>query len=419
MTIVNILEQRLNKINALKHQQQQQQQPPPPNDAGSLPMPPSPSPSPSPSLPLPLVCPFTGDQSTMLTCLTCRYSPPARAQSFNTLSLCLPFESNSISIQSIGSVDIESLMDAYVKPELLHDVNCEMCSIIQMRDECLVKLLQARKALDAHIAQSTDSTQSVATSSTSASTSASASAFATASAVASDESDASDRQKHKLIVRLQNATRQLCAMEKHLMSRSNSISTILDPSKNAVATMLPLETLLSAPDPPPLQIKSYVKRTFMKRLTITRMPPLLCLHMNRLIGDTKLNTHVSFAATLDRAIIDKLQNRVWPSQDQASQSSDADQREVVTDADSSQIESAKEPASTATALKHSSTPSSYALRAVVMHHGRSRGGHFTTYRRHSVRQRIAWSWCNDFQVTPASFAAVQKAQAYMLFYSVS
>ncbi|ETV95381.1 hypothetical protein, variant [Aphanomyces invadans] len=60
---------------------------------------------------------------------------------------------------------------------------------------------------------------------------------------------------------------------------------------------------------------------------------------------------------------------------------------------------------------------SYALVAVVVHHGNERGGHYTCYRR--VTSARHWVHISDEHVVDVAFADVLRAKAYMLFYEIT
>eukprot|EP00612_Vaucheria_litorea_P002397 CAMPEP_0171457448 /NCGR_PEP_ID=MMETSP0945-20130129/3531_1 /TAXON_ID=109269 /ORGANISM="Vaucheria litorea, Strain CCMP2940" /LENGTH=416 /DNA_ID=CAMNT_0011983075 /DNA_START=100 /DNA_END=1350 /DNA_ORIENTATION=+ len=123
-------------------------------------------------------------------------------------------------------------------------------------------------------------------------------------------------------------------------------------------------------------------KKFYKRLTLTRMPPVLCLHLcrrqfnasqNRFV---KLNHQVSFPFVLSN-------------------------KELSCCCQSDQILSSN---------------CHYVLCAVIVHIGSAESGHYVAYRKISGGK---WVFASDTQVRSASEDEVQRSNAYMLFYEMN
>jgi ubiquitin C-terminal hydrolase len=213
-----------------------------------------------------------------------------------------------------------------------------------------------------------------------------------------------------------------------------------------------------------------VRQTARKRLTFTRAPKVLCLHLRRLVrapsGEpVKSNCHVRFPLELDltpycsfgcgpeppSAFIrrktpvevskeQEVDDTVWqfvnrprfgtvtlPPQLSLSGGSNSSQAEADLHRAKKKMEMTHEKP------KQSTSPFStlYRLVSVIVHHGSHLGGHYAVYRKlltkplrdpsqypeiGSSAGTEDWVYISDESVQPCSVAEVLKAQAYMLFY---
>ena len=77
-----------------------------------------------------------------------------------------------------------------------------------------------------------------------------------------------------------------------------------------------------------------------------------------------------------------------------------------------------DPPAASSAETSKAQPFLYMLSSVVVHHGSSEAGHYTTFRK--LRDRDdSWVHVSDEHVQAASLEQVLSAQAYMLFYSAA
>ena len=133
-----------------------------------------------------------------------------------------------------------------------------------------------------------------------------------------------------------------------------------------------------------------LKRTFIKKLQITRAPTIMCIHLGRKYFSmqkhcmVKSSQHVAFPLQLDT---------------QEYCSPDAYQYRI--------------PAN----MSSSGSIALYSLRAVVVHHGGSNSGHYTTYRCLSASPFGQWAHVSDERSILVSTEEVLQCQAYLLFYS--
>jgi ubiquitin C-terminal hydrolase len=130
-----------------------------------------------------------------------------------------------------------------------------------------------------------------------------------------------------------------------------------------------------------------------KQILIARPPKILCLHLTRMIGDGKITKFVAFPQTLDFGTF--IANSSHYSSAFSSSSSSSGSRKIR-----------------------------YELTSVIVHHGSSRGGHYTTFRKlvnsrnviDDIDSSEEWFHISDNHVSKVDLKTVFSAQAYMLFY---
>lgn len=144
-----------------------------------------------------------------------------------------------------------------------------------------------------------------------------------------------------------------------------------------------------------------------KRLQFSRSPDVFCFHFNRKVyhawsgSARKLDTHVAFPLELDMSAFCEYEQAA--SEDRALASADA----ATAPTSASRYLFALAPKAL------SQTHLLYDLKAVILHQGNERCGHFTAFRRIANGQ---WFFLSDDTVRHASQDEVLASCAYMLFY---
>lgn len=155
-----------------------------------------------------------------------------------------------------------------------------------------------------------------------------------------------------------------------------------------------------------------------KQHVFSQLPQALCFHLGRrhfcpMSGRmTKLRQHVQFPVHLDMTPF----SAYGGDSAHAVSVSEATASPAVARAPPSPHRPAVQP--TAPALPHFQ----YRLCSVIVHHGSSEVGHYTTYRRLAAPPSVAaaadrWVHISDEHVRPARLDEVLDSEAYMLFYS--
>jgi ubiquitin C-terminal hydrolase len=140
---------------------------------------------------------------------------------------------------------------------------------------------------------------------------------------------------------------------------------------------------------------------------LSRLPKLLCFHLNRRCFDElnprmrKVNTHIHFPIELD------MSRYMTSNRDNGSQSLSSSLLGL--------------PSKIASASANLGVQFLFTLRAVIVHHGSADSGHYSTYGRVEGGMEAAhkrnWMYFSDDRTCPVSEDEVMKSQAYMLFYS--
>lgn len=154
-------------------------------------------------------------------------------------------------------------------------------------------------------------------------------------------------------------------------------------------------------DPQQYTIPEPLKVDYEKRLIVTRLPPILCLHVKRLHYNSdyqimKCNQHIAFPEYLDV-------NKLYAGCDKHIDTVSKDVDEI--DAD-----------------EH--TRILYRLISVIEHHGNAFSGHYITYRRISEQALQAslpgapsnWVYISDEKSCQISWKDLRNCNAYMLVY---
>lgn len=284
--------------------------------------------------------PFEGWLSSEMICMECRQPRPQKTLPFTSISLSLalsPPDAPSIKggdlpfSQSLNAVThvhtagapttkytLFGCLDKYLEPEILHDVECNHCTV-EYRKQQLQRLLHTWTAVDGF---------------------------------------------------------------------ESEVSNIRQQLRNLDAVDVTAQNFQD-------QFDSIHRTVAMKHLIIRRLPRILCFHVSRRVYNehtghlVKIKTHVAFPVRLDMK--EYLSNYSKAKSDASS------------------------PRSTSTTDE---SFGQYELCAVVVHHGSSDGGHYTTYaaiKNHSGKTE-RWVHCNDKEVTSVSVNEVLKCEAYLLFY---
>ncbi len=311
--------------------------------------------------------PFRGTGANTKQCMDCGYTPPVRVAGFNSLSLSLAARGIPLSV--------EALLRAYVQPERIEGVLCERCSAEEKLADVQAKLREPK----------------------------------------------SKRWSTP------EARRMLRAEEVKLGSfletgiepdRRKGAAEAADDGDDAPLGVLPRERKRNAATLERLEL--IAKCDVVKRELVLKLPPLLCLHLQRGLGATKDARHVRFGLILDLASLAQttlsvLTHRV------------GSRGGLVSMDDFSQV-----------GMVSSDSDMVYVLAAVVVHLGSGGNqGHYVTFRRGTVlpqtstgeRKKLTpaeaerwaaseseWYYASDKQVRKVSVARVLQAQAYLLFY---
>jgi ubiquitin C-terminal hydrolase len=160
---------------------------------------------------------------------------------------------------------------------------------------------------------------------------------------------------------------------------------------------------------------------FSKRLLLARLPEVLCLHLQRLFGDTYISTHVDYPAELDLGFLSVARQGDYAQQTWYSGGGP---------------EAGRRDANVPPAVNLDVTRMRYKLAAVVVHLGTANSGHFVTFRRLSTAENVSegegngrggtgteqrkglpqWVYCSDRHIRPSSLEEALGQRAYLLFY---
>lgn len=149
-------------------------------------------------------------------------------------------------------------------------------------------------------------------------------------------------------------------------------------------------------------------QTATKRLSLSRLPAVLPIHLKRfshsktLATSVKLDTRVHFPTTLDLA---PYSSRTRPKKAVAAQESAANGSKAAGEVDGGEGEEAVAP-----------VPSRpvYELSSVIVHKGKMDNGHYVSY----AREGDEWFLFDDSKVVLVEEREVLGAEAYMLFYVI-
>lgn len=95
-------------------------------------------------LPLELITPVDGISAERIGCLTCGEVGGIRYSVISGLSLNLPSTSSSSSSSYYSGFDLFQLLNEWINPEVIEDVNCNRCGLIQTKN-FLIETLQELK----------------------------------------------------------------------------------------------------------------------------------------------------------------------------------------------------------------------------------------------------------------------------------
>ena len=85
-------------------------------------------------LPLELITPVDGISAERIGCLTCGEVGGIRYSVISGLSLNLPSTSSSSSSSYYSGFDLFQLLNEWINPEVIEDVNCNRCGLIQTKN---------------------------------------------------------------------------------------------------------------------------------------------------------------------------------------------------------------------------------------------------------------------------------------------
>lgn len=319
-----------------------------------------------PDVPIEDTClPCTGLTSSSLSCNTCHSASPMRLSPFNALSLSIP---------NAQTASLEYCLRVFVQPESVEGVICAVCS---MQDT-----LQVVREKKTQIERKPPKSQK------------------------SNQLGALQALEKALLKRLQTIHEENLRYEhsgdnNKSSTTSNNNSSSSESSNNGggggspevqVEEDLDLNEALSRARVEVVK----ARRVFSKRLSLARLPALLCLQIQRLFGETKNSRFVPFPLKLELAAT-ALGSRAAHSPScgcaacsMKSSRVDVEEKQCM-----------------------------YSLRAVVVHLGVSNSGHFITYRRMKKPGTLArWYYISDEQVRPCELTEVLAAEAYLLFYEL-
>ncbi|OVF07696.1 putative ubiquitin-specific protease [Clavispora lusitaniae] len=89
-------------------------------------------------LPIELITPVDGISAERIGCVACGEVGGIRYSTTSGISLNLPYDKSSYS-----SYDLQSLLDEWIKPEIIDDVNCNRCGLQQTKEFLLQNLEQS------------------------------------------------------------------------------------------------------------------------------------------------------------------------------------------------------------------------------------------------------------------------------------
>jgi ubiquitin C-terminal hydrolase len=166
---------------------------------------------------------------------------------------------------------------------------------------------------------------------------------------------------------------------------------------------------------------------FSKRLLLARLPEVLCLHLQRLFGDTYISTHVDYPFELDLGFLSVARQGDYAQQMWYSGG----------------VPEAGGQTGVPPVVSLDVTRMRYELAAVVVHLGTANSGHFVTFRRLSTAEIVSegegegdgrggtgtdkrggerrkdlqrWVYCSDRHIRPSSLEEALGQRAYLLFY---
>ena len=329
-------------------------------------------PAAEPASPPALPCdPFQGLLAQFLVCRRCGYQSPVSHSSFLALSLPLPRS------PSVSTWDIHRCLLEFCSAEEVEGVRCALCSALETRKACALQMEQEKAKLTGR------------------------------RRARYERLEQQTRQLDERIVDMQpSLVHQLAASTTPPLPPPRSPPTLSELFSSAV--------MQTVADPSSFFIAEHaVRRVFLKKTVLARLPRLLCLHLNRLCGERKLTMRVDFPALLNLAHFTAHQD-------------DYAARGHSTPTSSSSTPPAAPPRPSSKAL--------YRLCSVVCHHGGSGSGHFTCYRQVNRYKRVEeeetkewdgsdegeermWVHVSDDDVRRVSWEEVVACEAYMLFYT--
>lgn len=309
----------------------------------------------------PPLLPLLGLNASVLECTHCHRRSAVRQQPFSSISLFLP------SVAASEDLTLQQCLEAYTAEELVSGFRCDTCSIWDS-----LAALQARRLRLSQRA-------------------------ATAARLAKLEALA------RAATLLQMALRRTDRDHMRIPSVASTAGTIalggddhdLESKAEEDNPKLSSDADADLRARPPGLLDT--KRTFSKRLLLSRLPRVLCFHLQRLMGDVKIRTFVSFPVTMDLG---------WMILGQPQQGRG-------------------QPPTTFQAQAQPSGTCPYQLCAVVVHLGTANNGHFITYRRSNNAGAIGsaqidnWHRVSDSEVQPVMLREALAQQAYLLFYEHS
>lgn len=376
--------------------------------------------------------PFNGSTINLLQCSTCGYASTLRTTNFNCLSLSLPYT------QLNSTYTIQQLLSTYTARDEVRDVKCSNCCTIttyqyyykqlkqhvqqqgKMNERDWQRQLKTLKSAVLHWRQQQSKYMTSAT---------------------TPKEDATVHQKEESV----NGTTKHDSVDTvDVVKENKQIIGSTDSTKDAEVNII--QQLIDHTPLPDTQVSSQTsahlssqskptiqhqpqhhpeltqRRIFYKSLLINQLPQCLCLHINRLMGDIKLENYVGFPMQLNMAMY-----CAQPVIHYADR--------VATDVDATGENNSVEGLLQQYIQSQASTqlqPIIYQLTAVVVHLGRSGSGHYVTYRRHSKYQTTTakdtsltvpstdestWSMISDSSVrSNIEVDEVRRASAYLLFY---
>jgi Ubiquitin carboxyl-terminal hydrolase len=163
-----------------------------------------------------------------------------------------------------------------------------------------------------------------------------------------------------------------------------------------------------------------LKHDSFKRLMLTRLPTVLCLHVQRRYYNPVANQmcktlqHVIFPEFLDATpycssgqLFTQVEDDTWTSSASLTHKVNGSPARFC-ERTQSAVDSPK---------RESTHPAGYRLMSVIEHRGGANSGHYVCYRRRDKRaDDTDWLYISDQDVRPVSWEQVRGCQAYMLFY---